>query len=252
MRALPLHRRFLPFFLPVLFSRGVGLSSLSVPSRPPFPSSDPAPHQSPAAGARPLPAGSGGVGAFRPRRVWPFADELVPLGDGEFIALSEFHCPGGELGISTENLAFNFVEGGGLDVDTVKLLLIAQQKRRVQAALGGSFQKETHISPHLLLLELGWELLPSQRQSGTGLGVPCCHPAVWGKCVALGRYEGIGALKAAVRCLCGLFKQLEDPPSNQRKSCHRHPQQAIKSDFPFQGSLVPLPGFSPLCKHTHT
>lgn len=73
----------------------------------------------------------------------------------------------------------------------------------------------------------------------------------------LGCYEGRGVLKlarrkAAVRCLCGLFKQLEDPPSNQRKSCHQHPQQAIKSDFPFQGSLVPLLGFSPLCKHTHT
>lgn len=91
-----------------------------------------------------------------------------------------------------------------------------------------------------------------------GAGVPCCHPALGGvgKVVPLGRCEGRGVLelarrKAALRCLCGLFKQLEDPPSNQRKSCHRHPQQAIKSDFPFQGSLVPLLGFSPLCTHTH-
>lgn len=38
----------------------------------------------------------------------------------------------------------------------------------------------------------------------------------------------------------------------RRKSCHRHPQRAIKSDFPSRCRLVPPLGFSPLCKHTHT
>lgn len=124
------------------------LSSLSVPSSHPLPFCRP--RSTPEPGGRrssPPPGGRGGVGAFRPRRVWPFAEELVPLGDGEFIALSEFHCPGGKPGISTESLAFNFAEGGGLDVDTVKRFLLAQQKQHVQAALGGSFQKETHTSP---------------------------------------------------------------------------------------------------------
>lgn len=117
MRAL--HWRFLPFFLPVFFSRGVGLSSSSVPSNPPLPFFRPRSTPEPGRRRSSPPRGERGVGAFRPRRVWPFADEVVPLGDGEFIARSEFHCPGGKPGISTESLAFNFAEGGGLDVDTV-------------------------------------------------------------------------------------------------------------------------------------
>lgn len=197
MRALPLHRRFLPFFLPVLFSRGVGLSSLSVPSSPPFPSSEPAPRQSPAAGARPLPAGSGGVGAFRPRRVWPFADELVPLGDGEFIALSEFHCPGGKPGISTESLAFNFAEGGGLDVDTVKLLL-AQQKQRWEAAFR---QRRTLFPPSSTGARLG--IVPIAAAKRDGAGGTLLSPRRVGKVRAFGQLGREGSAQTGQEESCG-------------------------------------------------
>lgn len=110
---------------------------------PSFPSFDPAPRQSPTGGVRPLPAGSEERELFAPA-VSGHLLTSSSLWETGFIALSEFHCPGGKPGISTESLAFNFAEGGGLDVGTVKLLLLAQQKQRVQAALGGSFQKETH------------------------------------------------------------------------------------------------------------
>lgn len=95
--------------------------------------------------------------------------------------------------------------------------------------------------------EAGWGT-PALPPCFVGLGESGCLSAV---------RKGVGVPKlagriAAVRWRCGLFKQLGDPPSKRRKSCHRHPQQAIKSDFPFQGRLVPLLGFSPLCKRTHT
>lgn len=147
MRALPLHRRFLPFFLPVLFSRGVGLSSLSVPSSPPFPSFDPPPRQSPAAGAGPLPAGSGGWEPFAPA-VSGHLLTSSSLWETGFIALSEFHCPGGKPGISTESLAFNFAEGGGLDVGTVKLLLLSTAKATCPSSVGRQFpERDTHFPP---------------------------------------------------------------------------------------------------------
>lgn len=155
-----------------------------------------------------------------------------------------------------ESPAFNFAEGVGLDVDIVKLLLLAQQKQRVQAALGGRFQGHTLSLPSSSGSRLGIAPIAAAKRDGAG-GTrlsPCL--VGWGEsaCLWIATKGGkcSNCRKAAVRCLCGLFKQLEDPPSNQRKSCHRHPQQAIKSDFPFQGSLVPLLGFSPLCKHTHT
>lgn len=147
-----------------------------------------------------------------------------------------------------------------MDVDTIKRLLLAQQKQRVQR--WEAVSRKRHFSPPFFFSVAGLGIAPPiavQWQSGPGLGYPAATLlcGVRGKRVAFGCFEGRGApklagRKATVRWLCGLFKQLGDPPSNRRKSCHRHPQQAIKSDFPFQGHLVPLLGFSPLCKHTHT
>lgn len=149
MRALPLHRRFLPFFLPVLFSRGVGLSSLSVPSSPHFPSSDPAPRQSPAAGARPLPAGSRGWEPFAPAVSGHLLTSSSLRETWSSLPFLSFTARVESLGLAPrESPAFNFAEGGGLDVDTVKLLLLAQSN--VSKRVGRQFP-ETHTFPPFFL-----------------------------------------------------------------------------------------------------
>lgn len=172
MRASQLHRHFLPFFLPALFSRGVVLSSLSVlPPPPPVPSLLPTLLRG---RARPLasvrsPPGRG-LGAFPPPTVSGCLLAGLSLrGTGSSSPFLSSTARVESLGLAPRALPLTLPGAGGLDVDTNKRFLLGQQKQ--SPALGGSFQNETLLSPFFFCSQVGDHSCHSSK-AGQGWGAP--------------------------------------------------------------------------------
>lgn len=120
------------------------------------------------------------------------------------------------LGLAPRALPPTLPGGGGvLGVDSIQRLLLA---KATCPALGGSFQKETLFLGfffHFFFYNQAGNCSRRGGEAGRGWGTSTATPlcGVGGKWVPFGSYEGRGVpkvsgRKAAVRWLCGLFKQV--------------------------------------------
>lgn len=166
MRAWQPHRHFLPFFLPVLFSRGVCVCVSGChpyrcvcPPSPSFPSSQP--------GRRPssFPRGErgeswggvwGGCELFAPAVSGHLLLGSVPLGGrGVRCPFLSFAARVESRGLAPRALPPTLPGGGSwgvLGVDTIKRLLLAQQKQRVQRWEAVSRKRDFFLFIPLVLL----------------------------------------------------------------------------------------------------